>query len=192
MPAVAQLQRRRDGRGRAPLGLVLAVLAVVLAGLAGWALTLGQADISTVQVWASAWHHLCAGVLGPGEGWCPANPLTEIQNAIVWSGRAPRVVAAAAVGAGLALCGGVMQALTRNPLADPYLLGVSSGASVGAVLVLVVGLSAALPVAAFLGAVGAWCSRWRSPPAAAAGSLPSGPCWPAWPWPRPAPPSSAS
>ncbi|PFG38528.1 iron complex transport system permease protein [Georgenia soli] len=137
------------------MGLALSALAVVLAGVAGWALTLGQADISTAQVWTSAWHHLCAGVSTPAGGWCPANPLSEIQDAIVWSGRAPRVVAAAAVGAGLALCGGVMQALTRNPLADPYLLGVSSGASVGAVLVLVLGLAAALPVAAFVGAVAA-------------------------------------
>ena len=135
---------------------MLVVLAAVLAAAAGWGLTLGQADISTAQVWTSAWHHLCGQVGTPGAaGWCPANPLTDIQDAIIWSGRAPRVVAAAAVGAGLALCGGVMQALTRNPLADPYLLGVSSGASVGAVLVLVLGLSAALPVAAFAGAMAA-------------------------------------
>ncbi|GAA4286674.1 putative F420-0 ABC transporter permease subunit [Georgenia daeguensis] len=142
-------------RARAPLALVLVVLAVVLVVVAGWGLTLGQADISTAQVWTSAWHHLCGQAGTPGAGWCPANPLTGIQDAIIWSGRAPRVVAAAAVGAGLALCGGVMQALTRNPLADPYLLGVSSGASVGAVLVLVLGLSAALPVAAFAGAMAA-------------------------------------
>nr|WP_240645899.1 putative F420-0 ABC transporter permease subunit [Georgenia sp. SYP-B2076] len=127
----------------------MAVLVVV----AGWALTLGQADITVPQVWASAGHHLCAA--GSGTAGCPANPLTTIQDAIIWQGRAPRVVAAAAVGAGLALVGAVMQALTRNALADPYLLGVSSGASVGAVLVLVLGLSAALPVAAFVGALAA-------------------------------------
>jgi iron complex transport system permease protein len=140
---------------RLPLAVVLLVLAALLVVVAGWALTLGQADISTAQVWTSAWHHLCGQAGTPGSAWCPANPLTQIQDAIIWSGRAPRVVAAAAVGAGLALCGGVMQALTRNPLADPYLLGVSSGASVGAVLVLVLGLSAALPVAAFAGAMAA-------------------------------------
>src|SRR4029078_3965634 len=54
---------------------------------------------------------------------------------------------------GLALAGAVMQSLTRNPLADPYLLGLSSGASLGAVAVLVVGVSLLLPVAAFAGAL---------------------------------------
>ncbi|WP_405002672.1 putative F420-0 ABC transporter permease subunit [Georgenia subflava] len=144
-------QRRR----RAPLVVVLLVLLTLLVVVAGWALTLGQADISTAQVWTSAWHHACSLVAQPGSGMCPANPLTTIQDAIIWAGRAPRVVGAAAVGAGLALAGAVMQALTRNPLADPYLLGVSSGASVGAVLVLVLGLAAALPVAAFAGAMAA-------------------------------------
>ena len=60
---------------------------------------------------------------------------------------------AAAVGAGLAISGAVMQAITRNPLADPYLLGLSSGASLGAVAVLVLGVSVLLPAAAFLGAL---------------------------------------
>ena len=63
------------------------------------------------------------------------------------------MLTAAAVGAGLAIAGGVMQSLTRNPLADPYLLGLSSGASLGAVAVLVVGVSLLLPVAAFAGAL---------------------------------------
>ncbi|WP_448071581.1 putative F420-0 ABC transporter permease subunit [Georgenia yuyongxinii] len=134
-------------------GAVLLGLAVVLAATAGWALTLGQATITVGEVWASAGHHACTAA-GLGAA-CPADPLTAIQDAIIWQGRAPRVLAAAAVGAGLAVVGAVMQALTRNPLADPYLLGVSSGASVGAVLVLVLGLSAALPVAAFLGALAA-------------------------------------
>ncbi|TRW45282.1 putative F420-0 ABC transporter permease subunit [Georgenia yuyongxinii] len=139
-------------RGLLP-GAVLLGLAVVLAATAGWAVTLGQADITVGEVWASAWHHVCTAA-APGAT-CPADPLTVIQDAIIWQGRAPRVLAAAAVGAGLAVVGAVMQALTRNPLADPYLLGVSSGASVGAVLVLVLGLSAALPVAAFAGALAA-------------------------------------
>jgi iron complex transport system permease protein len=65
------------------------------------------------------------------------------------------VVCAGAVGAGLALAGTVLQALTGNPLADPYLLGVSSGAAVGAVSVLVLSQAVPLPVAAFLGALGA-------------------------------------
>src|SRR5690606_38503831 len=72
-----------------------------------------------------------------------------------WQLRMPRVLTAAAAGAGLAVCGVVMQSLTRNPLADPYLLGLSSGASFGAACVLVLGLTAVLPVAAFVGSTAA-------------------------------------
>jgi iron complex transport system permease protein len=68
----------------------------------------------------------------------------------------PRVATAAALGAALALAGVAFQALLRNPLADPYVLGVSGGASLGGVLALVAGLPALLlPVAAFAGAIGA-------------------------------------
>nr|WP_081597700.1 iron ABC transporter permease [Gordonia hirsuta] len=81
---------------------------------------------------------------------------------IVVNLRMPRVVTAAAVGAGLAVCGAVLQSLTGNVLADPYLLGMSSGASVGAVLVITTGLGVgltagigAVSVAAFIGALGA-------------------------------------
>lgn len=134
---------------RLPLALV--ALTGALLAAATWAVTLGQADIGAGQVWSSALHHTCSAV----GATCGADPLTTIQDAIVWQGRAPRVVTAAAVGAGLALAGAVMQALMRNPLADPYLLGVSSGAAVGAVLVLVLGVAVALPVAAFAGALAA-------------------------------------
>lgn len=87
--------------------------------------------------------------------------VTVLDDRIVWQLRAPRVIGAMAVGALLAMCGAVLQTLTGNELADPYLLGISSGASVGAVLVIVVGMSSALEqsilmaVASFAGAVGA-------------------------------------
>lgn len=58
---------------------------------------------------------------------------------IIWNIRFPRVVLAFIVGAGLSLCGVLMQALTKNSLADPYVLGISSGASAGAVCVIVLG-----------------------------------------------------
>ncbi len=97
-------------------------------------------------------------------------PLAEVLRAlrgaaeptaqtIVTDLRLPRVGLAALVGAGLAVSGAVFQALLRNPLAEPYVLGVSSGAAVGAVTALVLGMTAsslvALPLAAFAGAVGA-------------------------------------
>ncbi|MBE7324778.1 iron chelate uptake ABC transporter family permease subunit [Nocardioides sp. Y6] len=119
------------------LGLLVASVAV--------AVTIGAADLSVREV---------AQVVGAKLGLVDSD-ISAIRTGIVWELRLPRVLTAAAVGAGLALAGAVMQALTRNPLADPYLLGLSSGASTGAVLVLLLGLSAALPVAAFVGALAA-------------------------------------
>ena len=107
------------------------------------AVTIGPADIRFPEVWASIASHL-----GIGD-----SPLTVLRDGIVWELRLPRVLTAAAVGAGLALSGAVMQALTRNSLADPYLLGLSSGASLGAVSVLLLGAAVLLPFAAFLGAL---------------------------------------
>jgi iron complex transport system permease protein len=83
--------------------------------------------------------------------WTP----TEAQ--IVWQFRLPRALLAVIVGAALAVSGAVLQAMARNPLADPYIFGVSSGASVGAVAVLTLGAAAvggvSLSAAAFLGAL---------------------------------------
>lgn len=130
-------------KGRTPLALL------VVAGLAALivtilvAVTIGPADLSVAEVARSIGGHL--GL--------PVQPVPRLHDAIVWDLRLPRVLTAAAVGAGLALAGAVMQSLTRNPLADPYLLGLSSGASLGAVAVLVVGVSVLLPVAAFAGAL---------------------------------------
>jgi len=71
--------------------------------------------------------------------------------------RLPRVMLAILIGGGLAIAGSTFQALLRNPLAEPYILGISGGASVGAVIVLAFGLAAAgswvLPLAAFAGAL---------------------------------------
>jgi iron complex transport system permease protein len=84
---------------------------------------------------------------------------TDAASAIVLDLRLPRVLLAAAVGAGLAGAGTVFQGLLRNPLADPYLIGVSAGASLGATLVLTSGMAvgvlglAATPLAALAGAV---------------------------------------
>lgn len=119
------------------------------------ALTIGPAPIPAGDILASARHHVLAWLAGHGVDFLavPDNPLGRIPDAIVWQGRAPRLFTAVAVGAGLALSGVVMQAITRNPLADPYLLGVSSGAALGAVAVLLLGFAIALPLAAFVGAL---------------------------------------
>ncbi|WP_423723861.1 putative F420-0 ABC transporter permease subunit [Arthrobacter caoxuetaonis] len=120
--------------------LVAAGLSAALAAAVLWALTVGPAGLGVREAWLA--------LTAPGSG-----SLTPLQEAIVRDLRLPRILTAAAVGAGLALCGAVIQALTRNPLADPYLLGLSSGASFGAVTVLLLGAAVVLPAAAFTGAM---------------------------------------
>ncbi len=89
----------------------------------------------------------------------------ETSRAIVLHLRLPRVVLASLVGGGLALSGTVFQALLRNPLADPYVLGVSGGAGVGAVVAVVLGWATrtpwTLPLAAFAGAIVAVTIVWQ-------------------------------
>jgi iron complex transport system permease protein len=83
-------------------------------------------------------------------------PLDAIDEGIVWSYRLSRVVVAACCGAALSLSGVVLQSLLRNPLADPYVLGISAGASTGAVSVAILGLGGGmigLPLGAFAGAI---------------------------------------
>lgn len=94
--------------------------------------------------------------------------LSTRQQAILWNIRMPRVVLGMLVGAMLAIAGAAYQGVFRNPLADPYLLGVSSGAGLGATLAIVVGGAAGfagVPIAAFAGgllAVGATYSLGRT------------------------------
>ncbi|MGV9672300.1 FecCD family ABC transporter permease [Gordonia sp. NPDC003504] len=79
------------------------------------------------------------------------NEVDAAYSVIVWDLRLPRSILAAIVGAGLALAGAVMQVLVRNPLAEPYLLGVSAGAAVGATAVLTMGALAGLGIWALTG-----------------------------------------
>lgn len=82
--------------------------------------------------------------------------LTAAQHAVLWQIRLPRVVLGALVGGTLAIAGAAYQGVFRNPLADPYLLGVSSGAGLGATAMIVFGLAAstfAVPLAAFAGGI---------------------------------------
>ncbi|NMR28570.1 putative F420-0 ABC transporter permease subunit [Crystallibacter degradans] len=143
----------RSRSGRQPISGVLwgAVLLAALVASVLVAVSIGPANLSPLQVLGSVLRHLG---LRP-EHFGVAVELTAIQDGIVWELRLPRLLTAGLVGAGLAVSGAVMQALTRNPLADPYLLGLSSGASLGAVAVLLLGAAVLLPVAAFAGAMAA-------------------------------------
>lgn len=146
-------------RGRSSALVFLSALAL-LAGSIVVSVALGQSDLSLREVWTVMTDRL-------GLSWLRVDVLglhgvegvTDLRANLVWEMRLPRVLAAALVGGGLAVVGAVMQTLTRNPMADPYLLGVSSGASLGAVAVIVAGVSlGSLGVAggAFVGALGAF------------------------------------
>lgn len=142
----------------APPALLVVLVASMLAALA-----IGPSWLPLDQVWGVLVHHL-------GDGNHPG----AVANSIVWDLRLPRTVLAALCGAGLAVAGTVMQAVLANPLADPYILGTSSGASVGAVIVIVVfdnNGAGALWAGAFVGALAAfsvvialsWGGRRSSP-----------------------------
>ncbi len=124
---------------------VLAGTALLVSVIA--ASLLGSADIRPLDVVSTIMRHVGLDAIAP------APPLPGLLDALVWESRFPRVLLAAAVGMALAVSGAVLQAVTRNPLADPYLLGVSSGASTGAVAVLLLGIggSVSLSTGAFAG-----------------------------------------
>lgn len=91
-------------------------------------------------------------------GWT-AVELNPIHETVIWDYRLSRALVAAFCGAGLALSGAIMQALLRNPLAEPYVLGISAGASTGAVAIVILGLGAgavSLSAGAFAGAFAAF------------------------------------
>ncbi|MEI5100165.1 iron chelate uptake ABC transporter family permease subunit [Streptomyces sp. PmtG] len=140
---------RAGARGAWRAGLLwTAGLAALLLSVAV-AVTIGPADISVPDVWSAVAAHL---------GWGEPR-LTPLRDGIVWNLRMPRTLLAGVCGAGLAVCGAVLQSLLRNPLADPFVLGVSSGASTGAVAVAVLGVGGGvltLSTGAFVGALSAF------------------------------------
>ncbi|MFT4043454.1 MAG: iron ABC transporter permease [Gordonia sp. (in: high G+C Gram-positive bacteria)] len=140
---------RPPGAGRT--AAVTAVLLVLLAAVAAAGVSVGTVPIPLGDTAHFLWAELAGGTVA-------AQDATLYR--IVVDSRVPRVVSAALVGAALSVVGVAVQAMVRNALADPYVLGISSGASVGATGVVLFGVLGALgvyalPVAAFLGALGA-------------------------------------
>lgn len=146
--------REPSARRRPILTVAMFVTAVVVLLVSIVAATLvGTANISPIDVVSTILRHLGLGAIAPAE------PLPDLLDALIWQSRVPRVLLAAAVGIALTVSGTVLQSVTRNPLADPYLLGVSSGASTGAVVVLLVGVGGgalSLSAGAFIGALGSF------------------------------------
>lgn len=121
----------------------LIVLSFALLALVAMVISLayGSADITLAKVW----HVL----------WTPV--LQDTQDMVIWNIRFPRNLVAALVGANLAVAGAILQAVMKNPLADPQIVGVSSGAGLVGVTILILfpGYEYLVPIAAFVGAMGA-------------------------------------
>lgn len=163
---------RRIGTGTAIalLAGAVVVLSIVLA------VSVGAVAIPSGTVWGIALNRLVPGLV-------EADWSLGREN-IVWEIRFPRVILAGLVGAGLGLVGAALQSVTRNPLADPHLLGISSGGAFGAIAALLhTGMFLGLltvPLMAFGGRCWQHCWSSGSPdwPAQAA---PTGWCWPELP-----------
>lgn len=122
------------------VSLSLFALAALVIVSAIAAITFGPANINTTELFACLIHS------------CQS----QVVDVVIWQVRLPRVLVALVAGMGLAIAGAILQNTTRNPLADPYLFGIVSGAGLGATIAnisLADNLTIALPLAAFLGAL---------------------------------------
>lgn len=138
-----------DFREQAGLGLLLAVSSALLLVVIAAGTGIGEMSIPLETTFAAITNRL---------GWTDVT-LPPIQESIIWDYRLSRALVAACCGAGLALSGAVLQSLLRNALAEPYVLGISAGASTGAVAIIVLGVGAgtiSLSVGAFAGAFAAF------------------------------------
>ena len=146
-PVAAHARALTHGRRKTVL-----VLAILLAGAVVLGVAVGAVTIPPGAIAGMLWSRLAGG---SAASWAPA------EEAIILDVRLPRVAAAALAGAALAVAGVLFQGLLRNPLADPYIIGTSAGAALGAAVAQAIGLHftllgfGVLPVAAFVGGLGA-------------------------------------
>ncbi len=137
--------QKKHAKQRLTLVLALGAVAIVLIFI--YSLTMGAYSISFTDTINGIWNIIVN--FGPSE---------DMGERIIYNLRMPRSIAVLCVGAGLATAGAAMQALIRNPLVDPYITGVSSGASFMVVLVIIGGLTTgmaalSIPIAAIIGAI---------------------------------------
>ena len=118
---------------------LLILLALLLVFSLFWALSIGTVKLPVREIYETVLAQFTSGepITAPGQG-----PVHDI----VWLLRLPRLILASLVGCGLAVCGVIMQAIVKNPLADPYILGISSGASLGATSAILLGIGVSLAV----------------------------------------------
>lgn len=111
--------------------IVICLVAIVVA--AGLIITYGDFDLSFSEVYSILWNHILNGP--------PTDPVLYLEDYAVWSLRLPRVLVAIIAGFGLSVAGAVMQSTLKNPMADSYTTGVSSGAAFGATISIVLGIN---------------------------------------------------
>lgn len=112
--------------------LICILLLIILFISIGFAVTLGSVDISINEVYSVIFYKL----FNIGDCTIGSGPVADV----VWLIRMPRIILALSVGMSLSVVGVVMQAIVKNPLADPYILGISSGASLGANAAIILGI----------------------------------------------------
>lgn len=131
--------------------VVLVFLGAALAALV-LSMAFGSADITIAKIWHTLW----------------SPTLQDTQDMVIWNIRFPRNIVAALVGANLAVAGAILQAVMKNPLADPQIVGVSSGAGLAGVIILILFPSweYLVPMVAFVGALAAalmvYVLAWRN------------------------------
>ncbi|WP_276789335.1 FecCD family ABC transporter permease [Veillonella magna] len=131
--------------------VVLVFLGAALAALV-LSMAFGSADITIAKIWHTLW----------------SPTLQDTQDMVIWNIRFPRNIVAALVGANLAVAGAILQAVMKNPLADPQIVGVSSGAGLAGVIILILFPSweYLVPMVAFVGALVAalmvYALAWRN------------------------------
>lgn len=130
--------------------IICAGMIVALVIALFWAMSIGTVKLPMASIYNTVMEQLVSGQPIEGADYGPVHD-------IIWLLRLPRLVLAALVGMGLSVCGVIMQAVVKNPLADPYILGISSGASLGATAAILLGIGVAwgenfVGIAAFIGA----------------------------------------
>ena len=134
-----------------PALMITVVAALVVSAI--FSISIGEVHIDFLECYRILWFKLTG--LGQPES---SNALMSI----IWLARTPRIIMSMLIGAALSLCGVTMQSSVQNPLADPYILGTSSGASLGATFVIMLGFGGVtwvrtigVSTGAFVGATGA-------------------------------------
>ncbi|OTN89279.1 fecD [Enterococcus sp. 7E2_DIV0204] len=157
MQAIKTNKVRVNGKIKLYYPLILLFLVALILLSIVYSLINGQANISIEDIVQILLNKVSGGRIGSLDGVASNSAVN-----IIWFVRTPRVILAVFVGMGLAITGAVMQAVVQNPLADPYILGISSGASLGATFAILVGFGTGsifsqfgLAFGAFVGAMAA-------------------------------------